>query len=174
MTLAPDAQASLDRIFTGHCDPAADAFALSSAVYWGLQMDGPVQAGSRRFAALVAAVAPGVATREAGVAYLADLRAFSVARHAPTWGWLAQMFGSRDAVNDKLDVYLADLAQAVAIAVPALLSGTIRPLDGNALGDWGQALSVYCRFWVDGREGGIPADDLMRALWTAPERPGPG
>lgn len=174
MTLAPNAQASLDRIFTEHCEPAADAFALSSALYLGLQLDGPIQAGSRRFAALVAAVAPGVATREAGVAYLADLRAFAVARHAPTWLWLTSMFGSRDAMNDKLDVYLADLAQAITFAVPALHSGTIRPLDGNALGDWGQALSVYCRVWVTGREGGIPAADLMRVLWTAPERPGPG
>ncbi len=70
----------------------------------------------------------------------------------------------------KLDAYLAEFASRLEHEFLAMTPrGRYQPIPSNdkMLEPWARALSLHGRFWVDGRERGVPEKDLMAALWEA-------
>jgi hypothetical protein len=170
------ARQSLHSQFAEKCDPVADAQLAAGAMYWAMGLDGPIKAAAKRIVSLyVQAVQlrKSPAADETLEAYLDELRALTLARHAAYWVFLIQVFGpnagSSDAVDEETTAYLPEFALNIEHHIQQMTSGRFQPTarDSEALKPWAMALSLHGRFWVDGREHGVPEATLMETLWKA-------
>jgi len=176
------ARQTIRRMFAETCSPAEDARHVASVVYWAQGLDGPIKGASDRILQLfVRAVALSGALRRTGGSpelagtvvgdYLSDLRALTLARHAGFWSFLIQAFRVDGAVDEELDAYLPEFASKLEpelVAITTKHGFTPIPSADDGLKPWAMALSLHGRFWVDGREHGVPEAELMKALWETP------
>ena len=174
MLLDRSALQEFHRMFAEECDPVSDAQLAASAIYWAPRLDGPIEAAASRIRLLHA---PAAARRhfhltegESLDAYMTELRALALARHAGYWLYLTKAFDSRDTLEGEVQVYGSVFAVDLEHHLKAMEVGRFQPTPPNAeaLKPWAVALSLHGSFWVDGRERGVPEAALMRTLWAAP------
>jgi hypothetical protein len=151
----------------GRCDPVADAKLAASAIFWALRMDGPLNAAAKRIQLLHAPLLVPIYSEERLNAWITELRAFTLARHARIWVTFMQMFGSNEAVEKKMGQYLVDFGNALGDHLRLISVGQFRPQEGDVLVPWAAALSLHGRFWIENSERGLPGAEMMRALWMA-------
>lgn len=168
MSLDTKQKESVHRLFAKKCHPPSDALLAAHVIFIGVAMDGPTQAAAKRLITLFT-TALAVRHPDTLAGWVADLRAFTLARHAAYWTFLMQMYGSTDALDDELDAYLHAFAPALDGHMATLVTGGFQPtIAGDDLLPWATALSLHGRFWVDGLERKVPEAQLMKALWSAP------
>lgn len=175
------ARGTVRRMFAEKCSAEDDARRVASTIFWAQGLDGPIKDAADRILRLwVQGVAMSGAVRKAGGSeevamkafadYISDLRALTLSRHAGFWTFLIQAFRVEGAVEEELDAYLAEFASKLERQLFEMTTdrgfNAIPSKDGS-LEPWAMALSLHGRFWVDGRERGVPEADLMKALWEA-------
>lgn len=162
MALDTRAAESLARFFDKDCDPVKDAQLAASAVWHASTMTGPLNEAALRLRA-------GASRRNENVhGWVADLQAFVLARHGRVWVSLMQMFGSNEAVEQKMRGYLMDFLPAFSQHLDGMVAGTFHATPGNDdVFAWGGALGMFGEIWVQGDDQGVPAPKRMEALWLA-------
>jgi hypothetical protein len=130
-------------------------------------MDGPLKAAADRLVAIHRRMRSDVTTEHIA-AFVADLRALTLARHARGWAFMIQMFAVEGAVEDEMSTYLNQFCESLDQRLIQMSRGAYRPgPNDDTLTPWAAALSLHGRHWVPGRVQGIPEEDLMHALWLA-------
>jgi hypothetical protein len=164
-------QEALHRQFAQECDPVTDAQLAASAIYWALALDGPIRVAADRIMRMfTVAIVPRVQHQTSDdrlLAYAAELKALTLARHAAYWVFLAQMFKMDDALDEEMLSYVAEFSFSLEGRLRQISAGRLKPSrsDDPALKPWAEALSLHGSFWLVGRDRGVPVADLMQTYW---------